>query len=493
MIKGATYNRYSPGPDQTDDSIEAQLTDNRAYAVKNKIDIIKDYIDEERSGKSDNRADFQRMIEDAKKGLFEVIICHKIDRFARNRYDSAIYKAQLKRLGIKVLYSAQNISDSPEGRLMEGVLESFAEYFSDNLATEVMKGLKTTARKGEFTGGFAPLGYDIVDKKYVINDYEASIVKKIFDMYAGGATYGKILSELKSKGFKTKFNADFGKNSLYSILENKKYIGIMEYNKAIPRVPGRRNGHKTKPEDQIITVENIIPPIIDLNTWKLTSARKIDNKHSRAQFKAIDTYLLTGLVCCETCNTTMAGHRTKNNQQRIYSYYLCKNCRNKVRKEHIEQKTLAVMVNKIFSDDSIDKYVEKLNKYSASKFNKAESEINKLRSTISRLDKEINNIVNVIMKGISSTALEEKLQTLEQAKKDSLYELACVKSDQIAKLYSPDELKSNLSKYKEILERGDIDECKPIVKQFIQKITKAENDKITFDYCLDTIGADEET
>ncbi len=490
-MKAVAYARYS-SDNQNEDSIEAQLREIKKYCRDSNIDLVHSYIDEEKSGKTDDRPAFQQMISDAKKGIFNAIILHKIDRFARNRYDSAIYKAQLKRLGIKLYYVAQPISDSPEGRLMEGILESFAEYYSENLANEVMKGLKTKAYHGEFTGGFAPLGYDIIDKKYVINEQEAVIVRKIFELYANGYSYGDLLNELNLKGYKTKFNAPFGKNSLYSILSNKKYIGIMEYNKAVPRIPGQRNGHKTKPEEQIIIVENAIPPIIDLNTWNTAQERKINSKH-KAQFKAVDTYLLTGLVECESCSSNMGGHRTKNNQKKIYSYYLCKKCRNKIKKESIEQKVLNTLITKIFSDESINEYAQKLNEYSAKKYNESESEINKLKSVVSQFEREINNIINVIMKGISSSALEEKLQTLEQAKKDTLFELACAKSSQDMVLFTPDEIKSSLIKYKNILEKGNIDECKPIVKKFIHKITIAENDKITFSYCLDTIGADEGT
>lgn len=490
-MKAVAYTRYS-SDNQNEDSIEAQLREIKKYCKDNAVTLVHEYIDEEKSGKYDDRPGFQQMISDAKKGAFEAIILHKIDRFARNKYDSAIYKSQLKRLGIKLIYAAQPISDSPEGRLMEGILESFAEYYSDNLATEVMKGLKTKAYRGEFTGGYAPLGYDIVDKKFVVNAKEAIIVRKIFKLYAGGATYGEIFSELESKGYRTKFNAKFGKNSLFSILSNKKYIGIMEYNKSIPRVPGHRSGSKTKSEDEIIVVKDVIPPIIDEITWNTAQERKLNNKH-KAQFKAVDTYLLTGLVKCGACDSLMAGHRTKNNQQRIYSYYLCKKCRNKIKKEHLEEKALIILITKIFSDDMIQQYTDMLNHHSAKRFNDSESEIEKLKSVICQFEKEINNIVNAISRGISSSALEERLITLEQAKKDSLFELARTKTIQESVLITPDEIKTGLAAHKDILKRGDIDECKPIVKRYIRNITIAENDKITFSYCLDTIGADEET
>ncbi|MCX8132300.1 MAG: recombinase family protein [Clostridia bacterium] len=489
-MRGVTYDRYSSDL-QEDSSIEAQLRENYKYAKEHNIEVLHDYIDEERSGKFDTREQFQKMIADAKKGLFDVIIVHKIDRFARNRYDSAIYKAQLKRLGIKILYSAQHITDSPEGRLMEGILESFAEYYSDNLATEVLKGMKTTALRGNFTGGYPPLGYDIKDKKYVINEYEANIVRRIFDLYASGASYGDIFAEMKAKGYKTKFNADFGKNSLFSILSNKKYIGIMEYNKSLPRTPGHRNGHKTKAESEIVVAEGVIPQIVSKETWLKVQKRKLDSKH-KAQNKAVEMYLLTGLLECGKCGSRMGGHRTSNSQKKIYSYYVCKTCGNKTKKERAENLTFEVMLNDMFSDNSIERYVARLNEFIKSKFDKTESELLRLKSVVSKLEKEINNIVNAIASGITSHALLDKLQTLEQAKKDTTFEMLNVKNAQEVMLYSPLEIKENLEQYKKYLRDKDVQNTKQFIKNFVKK-TVCIDDIIIFTYCLDTTGAGEGT
>src|SRR5699024_9736064 len=149
MIRAASYARFS-SDNQREESVEAQLADNKKYAIKNNIVIVKEYIDRALTGRTDNREDFQQIITDAKKDKFDVVIVHKVDRFARNRYDSAIHKHTLKKHGVKVMYSAQAIDDSPEGVLMEGMLESFAEYYSLNLAQEVMKGMKQNAKKAKF-------------------------------------------------------------------------------------------------------------------------------------------------------------------------------------------------------------------------------------------------------------------------------------------------------------------------------------------------------
>lgn len=489
-MKAVAYCRYSSEL-QNEDSIEAQLREISRYAQINKIEVIHNYIDQERSGKNDDRPAFQQMISDAKKGLYDVIIVHKIDRFARNRYDSAIYKAQLKRLGIKILYAAQAIADSPEGRLMEGILESFAEYYSDNLATEVMKGLKTIAIRGEFTGGFPPLGYDVVDKKYAINEYEAVIVRRIFEMYGSGCSYGDIFKEMKSKGYKTKFGADFGKNSLYSILGNKKYIGIMEYNKAIPRIPGKRNGHKQKPQDQIITVKNVIPQIIDMETWNSVQRRKIVNKKTRAQYKAEELYLLTGLVHC-TCGGRMLGHKKTNNQRRLYKYYRCTSCGAYRVKDELETLAMDELLNSMLSDESVEAFVEKMNMYLSDKQKRSKTEIDRLKKDFKKIEKEIDNIVAAISRGISSLTLEDRLQTLEQAKKDLSFEVVCLESKRESDRISSDEIKGKLEEYKMNLRDKDLVKCRSFIGKFILSIT-VHAEHTEFRYSVDTIGADKGT
>ena len=127
------------------------------------------------------------MIRDAKSGKFEYVIVYKVDRFSRNRYDSAIYKAKLKQSGVKLLSAMENIADGPEGIILESVLEGMAEYYSANLAQNVSRGMRQRAEQGKFLGSVVPLGYDIdADKNFVINDHDATIVRRIFERYAAG-------------------------------------------------------------------------------------------------------------------------------------------------------------------------------------------------------------------------------------------------------------------------------------------------------------------
>ena len=168
------------------------------------------------------------MIDDAKNGYFDIVIVHKLDRFARNRADSAIYRRELSWHNVRLISVLENFDESPESIMLQSVIEGYNEYYSKNLRREVMKGLKENALSCRFTGGIPCLGYDI-DKdtlKYVINPFEAEAVKLIFKMYLDGEGYSSIINTLNYKGFKTKKGNTFGKNSLYEILRNEKYTGV---------------------------------------------------------------------------------------------------------------------------------------------------------------------------------------------------------------------------------------------------------------------------
>jgi site-specific DNA recombinase len=494
MVKAVAYCRYSSDM-QNQDSIEAQLREIRMFAQKNGMEIVHEYIDEALSGKTDEREQFQQMITDAKKSMFDALIVHKIDRFARNRYDSAIYKAQLKRHGIKIYYAAQNLSDDPEGRLMEGILESFAQYYSENLAAEVMKGMKTKALRAEWTGGIPALGFDCVDKKLIINQYEAGIVKLIFDMHSSGRTYGEILGELKDKGYKTKAGREFGKNSLNSILQNEKYIGTYIYNKTESAVYGKRNMCKKKPVEEMIILPNALPAIIDNDVWT-RSQKRIGMRKSRAQFKSAATYLLSGIVYCGECGNKLFGDKSK----RIYYYYRCynKECTCLVRKEQIEEFVLQEWNKQFFTKQAIIKLTKALNEHQKKSFENTDTETKHIEKSLNKCQSEINNIVNVISKGVTVDSLIERLKLLEQVKKDLSYQLLSIKTRSELSLFTPEEIEENLNIHKAYVQNMDLSKCKQIIEKYISKviISRASYDiKFNLDYLLkkmnkstDTIG-----
>ena len=228
-MNGVIYARYS-SDNQREESIEGQIRECTEFAERQGITMVGSYIDRALSAKTDDRPDFQRMIKDSAKRLFDVVIVWKLDRFARNRYDSAYYKAALKRNGIRVVSAKENISDRPEGILLESMLEGYAEFYSAELSEKVMRGLKENALKGRYNGGGMPIGYYAdSEQHFQIEPSEADVVKEVFSRYSDGETMASIIADLNKRGFRTKRNTPFTPNSLNSMLHNRKYIGEYSY------------------------------------------------------------------------------------------------------------------------------------------------------------------------------------------------------------------------------------------------------------------------
>ncbi|MBE7041060.1 MAG: recombinase family protein [Ruminococcaceae bacterium] len=286
--KVALYARFSSDNQRTE-SIDAQLRAMKNYCKAHNYIITKIYTDEAKSATTDKRPAFQEMIADSSSHLFNMVLVHKLDRFARNRYDSAVYKRELKKNGVIVCSVLENLDSSPESIMMESVLEGMSEYYSQNLAREVMKGMKETALQCKHTGGKPPLGYDVDEqtKQLIINPYEAETVQLIFDMYSRGYGYSAILEALHSQDRRTKRGKEFMKNSLYSILTNPKYKGIYVYNRSSAKdINGRRNTHLYKNNEDIIAIDGGCPQIVDRETYEKVQDILITHKQKGGRMNA---------------------------------------------------------------------------------------------------------------------------------------------------------------------------------------------------------------
>lgn len=227
MKKAVAYARFS-SDNQREESIDAQLRAIEEYASRNDILLIDTYVDQAKSATTDNRPSFQKMIKASDNKDFDYVIVHKLDRFSRDRYDSAIYKRKLKLNGVNVLSVLENLDNSPESVILESVLEGMNEYYSKNLAREVKKGLRENALKCKFNGGIPPLGYDVDEnKELVINEHEAGAVRLIFDSYLTGHGYSQIIDALNELGYKTKKEIISLKTAFMKFWEMKNTLAIM--------------------------------------------------------------------------------------------------------------------------------------------------------------------------------------------------------------------------------------------------------------------------
>ena len=488
IIRAVAYVRFS-SDGQREESIEAQVRAITEYAECNNHVLQKVYADRGISGTTDNRAEFQRMIDDAKHNKFDVVIVHKLDRFARNRADSAIYRRELSKYGVKLISVLENFDESPESIILQSVIEGYNEYFSMNLRREVIKGLTENALTCRFTGGIPCLGYDI-DKntlKYVINNFEAEAVKLIFKMYLEGAGYTAIIDELNAKGFKTKNGNSFGKNSLYDILRNEKYCGIYIYNKSVAvDKNGKFNRHASKPDDQIIRIEGGVPQIISKEDFTKAQEKMKDRKHKAAQFKARQEYLLSGKIVCGECGATYAGNARKT-REKLYVSYTCtknnhkNNCHNSgIQRDYIENAVLENLADKVFDTSILPEIIEKYNNYALER-NKGSFLLNEeLKLKLSETQRQINNIVNCVAI-TGSSAMLEKLTSLEQEQKCLENAIAENEAKQEEMKIDAKQIKLAFNKAKRMLKNGTLKNKKAIVQQFVKRVV-VYKDKIIIEY-----------
>lgn len=404
IINAVIYARYS-SHNQREESIEGQIRECQDFAEKNGFVIIDEYIDRAISGKTDNRASFQRLIRDSEKGRFQAVLMYTLDRFARNRYDSAMYKAKLKKNGVKVYYAKQSIPDTPEGIILESVLEGYAEYYSENLSRNIKRGMHENALQCKSTGGGQCLGYRIGENKhYEIDPVGAKIVREIYQLYADGMSATQIINYCNSQGYRTVRGFAFNKNSLRTMLTNDKYIGVYRYG-------------------EVETVGGV-PAIIDKDLFEKVQATFKRNRAARAKSKARADYLLSTKLFCGHCGSNMVGESGTARNGNLYYYYKCADRKRKrvcakqtERKDWIEEIVVRHTVETVLTDESIEqiatKAMELIEKEAADN-----SMLIGLEQSLKDIEKRIANLLDLMEQGIATDSTKDRLLDLEANKTD---------------------------------------------------------------------------
>lgn len=483
MNRAVVYARFS-SDNQRDESIDAQLRAINEYADKNNIKIVNQFIDRAKSATSDKRPEFQNMIKfcEADTTGISMVIVHKLDRFSRDKYDSAMYKQKLKVKGIRVVSVLENLDNSPESLILESVIEGMAQYYSANLAREVAKGQRENGLRAMHNGGDAPLGYDVTnDKRYAINKEEAQAVKIIFDMYVNGYSYSNIIDKLNDLGYKTKRGNKFGKNSLHGILSNEKYTGVYVFNKTQRKgINGKRNGHKQKSEDEIIKVEGGMPQIIGKDIFIQAQEMMQKRKKVPGSHKAITLYLLTGIIKCGECGHAMQGNKRKDKYGNDYISYRCgcrkqkRDCKNKeIKREYLEEFVLTELEEHVLNDNAIPALSKELNERLKTKSNDNHEMLNNLRNKLDKVNKEIENILTAIMSGIMNSMLKDKLDELEQVKLNldlKINELS-IESNSVESVdITEDQIRNMFGRFKEFVLTRNLPECKKFISDYVKEV-----------------------
>lgn len=391
------YARYSSAG-QRDVSIEQQLADIRAFAKREGYTLVHEYADHAKSGfrNSSARTAFQSMMSAADSGTFDTVICWKVDRFGRNREESALFKGRLRRFGVKVLYAMEPIPEGSAGVLLEGMLEATAEWYSRQLSENVLRGMADNARRCMYNGTHV-LGYTAdAEGHYIIKPDEAAVVRDIFSLYRSGYSAAMIARDLNARGLRTFRGNPFCAQGILKILSNERYTGVYIWGNV--RTPGG--------------MPVIISPV------EFEEAQRMKKKTARHVEQGAVDYLLTGKAFCGLCGSSMVGDSGTSKTGARHFYYSCfhrkrdKACSKKsVSKDLLESTVISFVLDHVLSDGEIDKIADAVLSLQAEEMKS--SPLAAMESEHRDVVKKIDNINNAIAAGIWNSSTSVKLKELE--------------------------------------------------------------------------------
>ena len=460
-MKAVIYARYS-SDSQREESIEGQIRECTEYAERNGITVLRSYIDRALSARTADRPEFQRMIADSSRKLFDVVLIWKLDRFSRDRYDSAHYKRILKKNGVKVVSAKENISDGPEGIILESMLEGYAEYYSAELSEKIQRGQKDNALKCKNNGGNTPLGYVVgSDGILAIDPLTAPLVTEIFTRYDSGESISEITKSFHDRGLKTKKGKDFRIAGISLVLKNRKYIGEYKYSNTV--------------------IPNGIPAIIDEALFDRVQHRMEVNKKAPARKKAEDEYLLTTKLFCGTCGRLMAGESGTGTKGVKYHYYKCSGAkrhlgcnRKAIKKNWIERVAVLLTVQKVLQDAEIDRIADAIIELQE----KEDTTLPAMRQQLAECEKAIENMLNAIQMGVLTPSTKERLEQLEE-QRESL-KVSILQAQMQRPRYTKEQVVSWISRFK-YGKADDQEYQRQIIDTFINSIYVFD-DRLVFTY-----------
>ena len=423
------YARYSSS-NQREESIEGQIRICTEYAKKKGYKITNQYIDRAMTGKNDNRPAFRQMLNDSDKGMFDVLLVYKTDRFARNRYDSAIHKTRLKKNKVQIEYAAEQIPNDSTAVLIEGFLENLAEYYSVNLSENTKRGKYENALKKKSNGGVTPIGYKRIDGSLVIDEEKAPIIRFIFQNYIDGISYANII-----KNTRERYGIKLSMSGLKLILQNEVYTGKYIYNTY---------------DGETFVYEDNHEAIVSRETYEKAKEKRLANKRSPNAGKGKRKYALSGLIKCGECGGhIIVSHSYKNGEPAFFRLYCLnrkehKNCNNPTRKmEIVENAVIEAIKNKILDKKTIKTLAEKA--CSLQEDNSLDK-LKELQTELKNVQKSKNNIIAAIEQGVITPTTKDRLQELEHLESDLQVKIATEKKAENKNLTAP-EIEKFLKKY----------------------------------------------
>lgn len=439
------YARYSSHA-QREESIEQQVAACEEYATANNLEVINIYADKAVTGKTDKRPEFQKMIRHSEKRQFQVVIAYKSNRMARNMLQALAYEDKLAKFGVRVVYVKEEFGDNAAGRFALRTMMNVNQFYSENMAEDIKRGLNDNAMNCLVTNGGLPLGYKRgEDGKYELVESEAAVVQEIFSRFACGDTFADIAADLNARGIKTSRGSRWSKNSFHSIIKNERYIGIYIYGD--------------------VRIEGGVPQIIGKELFYSVQDKLVTKKNPQGRHRVNGDYQLTGKLYCGKCKSPMTGMSGTGKLGKLHYYYICQKRRVEkacdkdiVRRDWIEEQVAAAIKEYILKDDVIEWIADSVSEYG--KKRKDESQIAMLEKQLADNKKATKNLMTAIEQGIITTTTKERLLELEAEQSRITARLSIEKAD------VPEVEKDDIIVWLESFRDGDISDKKYQAKLF---------------------------
>lgn len=461
-LTAVIYARYS-SHNQREESIEQQVSECMEFAQANNLKVVDVYSDSAISGKTDKRAAFQRMLRDAEKGKFQVVVAYKSNRIARNMFNAMQYEVRLDELGIKTLYCKEEFGDTAAGRFALRTMMNVNQFYSENLSEDIMRAMNDNAENLKINGRI-PFGYRKgQDSRHEIDPDQAEIVREIFRRVLSGEPQADIAADLNARGIKTKDGNAWNKNSFRVMLRNDTYIGTYRF--------------------VDFEKKDAIPQIITKEDFALMQDFLKNKKNPQGRHRENGDYLLTGKLFCGYCGAYMVGESGTGKSGVLHHYYACqtrrkaRTCKKEtVRRDWIEEKVVELTKNVVLQDDVIQWIADNAVKFQQQA--RSESDVGLIEQSLAESRKSQNNIMAAIEAGIFTPTTKNRLMEVEANITQLEKSLAIAKAKNIQ--IDREKIVFSLEKYR----NGDIHDKKyqkNMIDSFVKKVILFD-DKIEIHY-----------
>ena len=492
MLKAAVYCRVSTDNQEADLSISAQLKALREYAARNGYVIVREFVDEAETGRSSTRPGFRTMVSLARRPQkpFDVVLVWKYSRFARSRQDSIVYKAMLRKHGITVVSINEPFDDTPTGRLLEAIIESLDEFYSDNLGEEVTRGMRESASRGFYLSCRPPYGYHKVRVRDGAKDRvrlepdacQAKTVSAIFSDVLNGKGLIEIARDLNSRGVASPRGKGWGKTGIRAILANEVYAGTYVW--------GRRSKRGLEP----IRVPNACPAIIDMDTFERVQSTLGSRAPARIHpRRATSRFLLSSLARCGFCGKALIGMDAKSGR---FSYYVCGTLAKKgagscpmqyLNSRKFEAAVIDKIRERILTEENLERLVELVNEEMDGATKTHRDELEALHEEAVGVNRRLERLYDSLQTGkVELADLAPRIKDL-RARQERLLarkaELETLLSDRRVELATPEVVRSYVADLHSLLANSELVERRAFIRSFVKEV-RVTGDEVVITYTM---------